>query len=190
MKYFQLLCLCVVPICANATGMAVTINNLYLQNSTNQETVVQIKNFAESANKVNMPARSMCKIESNIMFLPFEEESNNFVVMISTDKSVNPIVIDKFGLLALAADSAIKAPASGRVSQYRLFGFCANKYAQYQYLNVAPHDNGESAAPDFRLANCNQTSNYVYLINDQYVKVKNKPKYIDFSRVASCQFNH
>lgn len=189
MKYFQLLLLCIVPMVAGATGMAVTMSNLYLQNATSQATVVQIKNFDESANKFTVPARGMCKIESTIMFLPFEEESNNFVVMISTEKSVNPIVIDKFGLLALASASEIKANSSGNLSQYRLFGFCGNKYAQYQYLNVKPHDN-ESAAPDFRLVNCTQNSNYLYLINEQYIKVKNKPKYIDFSKIGNCQLSH
>lgn len=186
MKHLYLALFGLLPLFANATGLAVSIDNLYLQNATNQATTIQIKNLDESANKFSLPPHGMCKIDRKLMFLPFEEESNNFTIMISTEKSVNPIVIDQLGLLTLASNSAIKAPYSGNVSQYKLFGFCGNKSGQYQFLNVAPHDN-ESSAPDFQLVNCAGTSNYVYLINDRYVKVKDKPKYIDFSTIGNCQ---
>ncbi len=186
MKHLQLLLLSLSPIFANATGMAVSINNLYIQNANNTATTFQIKNLPESANKFTLPAKSICKIDDTLMFQPFEEESNNFVIMVTTEQSVNPIVIDQFGLLTLASNSTIKAPYSGKVSQYKLFGFCGNKSGQYQFLNVTPHNN-ESDAPNFQLVNCAETSNYVYMINDRYIKVKDKPKYINFSTVNSCQ---
>lgn len=186
MKYLPLIFVSLLPVLANATGMAVSINNLYIQNATNTATTFQIKNLPESTNKFTLPAKSICKVDSTLMFQPFEEESNNFAIMITTEQSVNPIVIDQFGLLTLASNSAIKAPYSGKVSQYKLFGFCGNKSGQYQFLNVTPHNN-ESSAPDFQLVNCSETSNYVYLINDRYIKVKDKPKYIDFSTISSCQ---
>jgi hypothetical protein len=173
------------PIVANATGMAVNLQNLYLQNFTTNTTTVTISNLDQNANTFDIPSHGICKINQPIMFLPDEEESNNFVISVKTAKTSNPIVIDKFGLLALASDSALQMPSQGNVKQYSLFGFCSNKYQQYKFLNVAPHNN-ESSAPDFRLANCKSTSNFVYLINDKYIKVNKKQKTINFSAVKDC----
>ncbi|MEN9945781.1 MAG: hypothetical protein RLZZ293_167 [Pseudomonadota bacterium] len=180
----KLIIACSLPIIAHATGMAVSLNNLYLQNNTSQSMTIQIENLTESANKLVVPAKSICKINQSLMFLPFAEESDNFAIMVKSSNMVNPIVIDNFGLLALASDSAIKAPYSGKVKQYSLFGFCGNKLGQYKFLNVIPHTN-ESDAPNFELANCKTTSNFVYFINDKYIRVKNKPKALDFARVAN-----
>lgn len=185
MKLISLFLVGVMPLVAGATGMAVSVDNFYLQNNNNRATTVQIKNLDESANKIILPAHGICKVNQSIMFQPFEEESNNFVIMVSNDERVNPVVIDQFGLLALASDSAIKAPYSGKVNQYSLLGYCNNKREQYKFLNVTPHEN-ESAAPNFVLANCQGTSNFVYFINDGYIKVKNRPKKVDFSRVNNC----
>ena len=185
MKSISLFIVGLVPLVAGATGMAVSLNDFYIQNNNNRATVVQVKNLDESANKISLPAHGICKINQSIMFQPFTEESNNFVIMVSNDERVNPVVIDQFGLLALASDSAIKAPYSGKVNQYSLLGYCDNNREQYKFLNVTPHDN-ESAAPNFILANCRGTSNFVYFINDGYIKVKSRPKKIDFNRVSNC----
>ena len=186
MKHIYFAIIGILPLIANATGLAVSMDDLYLKNNTSKTTTIQIRNLDESASKFTLPANSMCKIDKSIMFLPFEEESNNFVVMVTSPEMVNPIVIDQFGLLALASDSAIKAQYHGNVKQYSLFGFCGNKLGQYKFLNVAPHDN-ESAAPNFTLANCSERSNFVYFINDKYIRVKNRPKYFDFSKAPNCK---
>lgn len=186
MKHIYLALFGMLPLITNATGLAVSMDDLYLRNNTSKTTTIQIKNLDESANKFTLPPNSMCRINQSIMFQPFEEESNNFVVMVTSPEMTNPIVIDQFGLLALASDSAIKAQYRGNVKQYSLFGFCGNKLGQYKFLNVAPHDN-ESAAPNFTLANCSERSNFVYFINDKYIRVKNRPKYFDFSKAPSCK---
>mgnify|MGYP000281737036 CR=1 FL=1 len=186
MKHIYLALFGMLPLITNATGLAVSMDDLYLRNNTSKTTTIQIKNLDESANKFTLPPNSMCRINQSIMFQPFEEESNNFVVMVTSPEMTNPIVIDQFGLLALASDSAIKAQYHGNVKQYSLFGFCGNKLGQYKFLNVAPHDN-ESAAPNFTLANCSERSNFVYFINDKYIRVKNRPKYFDFSKAPSCK---
>lgn len=185
MKLITLFLISALPIVAEATGMAVSLDNLYLQNNTNKSTVVQVKNLDESTNQITLPAHGICKIKQSIMFQPFSEESNNFVIMVSNDGKINPIVIDQFGLLTLASDSAIKAQYSGNVKMYSLLGFCGDQLGQYKFMNVLPHDN-ESAAPNFTMVNCKQSSNFVYFINDQYIKVKNRPKKIDFDRVGEC----
>lgn len=191
-KYINILAILATPLAANATGMAVNLDNLYLQNFTSNPVNVTIKNLPESANIFKVPAKSICKINQPIMFLPPDykmppEDSASYAIMINTDNTDNPIVMDKYGL-ALASDSFIKAPSSGNVSQYSLFGFCGSKYSQYKFLNVTPHDN-ESSAPDFRLINCKDTSNFVYFINDKYIKVKNRQKKVDFSNAKECKLN-
>ena len=101
---------------------------------------------------------------------------------------VNPIVIDQFGLLALTSDSAIKSTISAMLNNTAYLAFFGNKLGQYKFLNVAPHDN-ESAAPNFTLANCSERSNFVYFINDKYIRVKNRPKYFDFSKAPNCKIS-
>lgn len=188
-KHLAILIGVVTPLLANATGMAVNLNNLYLQNFTSKDVKVTIKNLPENESQLLVPSRGICKVDKDLMFLPPENpESGNsasYEIMISTPTTSNPIVMDKFGI-TMASDSFIQAHYSGNVKQYSFFGFCGDKYSQYKFLNVIPHDN-ESAAPDFRLVNCANQSNFVYLINDQYIKVKNKQKKIDFSRVKPCQ---
>ena len=120
--------------------------------------------------------------------MPVEEESNNFVIMVKGDAWANPVVIDQYNLLTLASDSAIKAPYRGNVKMFSLLGFCGNQRQQFKFLNIQPHDN-EIAMPNFNLANCSQTSNFVYFINDQYIKVLNRNKFIDFAKVGMCQVN-
>lgn len=189
MKSLTLLIGLSLPILAHATGMAVNLNNLYLENFTAKDVTVTIKNLPENESQLVVPSRGICKVDKSLMFLPPEKsESDNsasYQIMISTATTNNPIVMDKFGL-AMASDSFIKAPYSGNIQQYSFSGFCGNKYTQYKFLNVTPHDN-ESAAPYFRLVNCNDQSNFVYLINDKYIKVKNKQKKIDFSKIKPCQ---
>ncbi|RTL01509.1 MAG: hypothetical protein EKK57_04450 [Proteobacteria bacterium] len=189
MKSYPLLIMTLLPVFAHATGMAVSLNNLYLQNFTSKPVKVKISNLSESYNQFEVPSKGICKINQQIMFLPpdYPQESGNhasYAISVNTETTNNPIVMDKYGL-SLASDSFINAPYSGNVSQYRLIGFCGNKYSQYKFLNVTPH-NGESGIPDFHLINCNNTSNFVYLINDKYIRVKNKQKKINFNSAPNC----
>lgn len=189
MKYSSLLLALFLPLTVHATGMAVSLNNLYLQNFTASDVKVTIKNLSEKANQFTIPAKGICKINQPIMFLPpdYPQESGNnasYAISINTETTNDSIVMDKYGL-SLASDSFINAPYNGNVSQYRLIGFCGSKYSQYKFLNVVPH-NAESGIPDFHLINCNNTSNFVYLINDKYIRVKNKQKKIDFNNAPNC----
>lgn len=190
MKNLNLLMILVILISLSgmtgATGLAIGLNDLYLQNNTAKPVKLKISNLPESTNTIEVKPHAICNINQNIMFLPYPEESNNFVIMINNESIKNPIIIDQFGLLALASDSVIKADYFGPVKMHSLLGFCGNNLGQYKFLNVTPHDN-ESSAPNFILKNCNKDSHFVYFINDSYIKVKKRPKYIDFSRVSSCR---
>lgn len=178
-------CLAVTPFVVSATGMAVSLQNLYLQNAASSDTTATVKNIGESGITYKLPAQSMCKISQPVMFFPFEEEKNQFVIMVETPNSKNPIVIDKFGLLSLASNAVLPFNYSGNVKYYNFAGYCGNKFNQAKSISVKPHDN-ESSAPDFRLANCKAGSSFVYTINTQYVKVKHKPKALNFADIANC----
>ncbi len=173
------------PAFAGATGMAVGLPNLYLQNNTNKSTVVTIKNIAESGAQFKLAAKSICRIKGPIMFQPFEEESNNFVVMVENNGKVDPVVIDSLGTLTLAHDSILKLPSTGNVKNYSLQGFCGNKLGQYKFVNAKP-EAANDGPPTFQLINCNQDSNFVYFVNDNYIKVKSRQKSINFERVIDC----
>ena len=176
----------VMPGLASAGAMAVSLDDLYLYNNTSVSTTLQIENIAAKANQFVVPAHGICKINQPLLFQPFVAESNNFVIMLASAAWQNPIVIDQLGLLSLASDSVLQLPFKGKVKAYSLLGFCGNKLGQYKFLNVAAHDNAEHA-PNFKLVNCNQTSNFVYFINDQYIQVKNRIKNLNFAKVSPCQ---
>lgn len=186
MNLIKFLIIALFPALTSATGMAVSLNNVYMYNNTPHSAQIQIKNLADRANLFQIPPRSVCKINTPLLFLPDASESNNFVIMVQIDQNQNSIVIDKFGLLTLAADSAIQARYAGQVKQYSLNGFCGNKLAQTKFLNVQGHDNLQSP-PNFVLANCANISNFVYFINTQYVKVQHKIKSINFNQIANCR---
>ncbi len=186
MKLLHYILLC--PIIAKATGMAVGLDSLYLQNQSATMAQVRIVNLEESVSFFKVAARSVCKVPGPIMFLPYTEENDNFVIKVMVNHNNNPVVIDKFGLLTLAQDALIKVPYSGMVKYYGLYGYCGNKLGQSKFLKVLPSA-ASSAAPNFLLANCAQRSNFVYTINDKYIKVAHKQKQMNFSQVPLCQLS-
>ncbi len=182
-KLLMLLSFC--PLFANATGMAV-------ENQDNADVVATITNLAESKNKFKVPANTICKINSPIMFLPVEDANGAFadgkfdyVISIETPKTKNSIVIDSAGL-ALASYSQIKSSFVGNVKNYNLLGYCNNNLLQSKNLHVIPHDN-ESSMPDFHLTKCTDTSNYTYVINDNTPnKAAKFGKTVQFKTIKSC----
>ena len=85
MKHIYLTLISLPPLISNATGLAVSMDDLYLKNNTSKTNDTN-QNLDESANRFTLPANSMYKINQSIMFQPFEEESNNFVVMVTSSK--------------------------------------------------------------------------------------------------------
>jgi hypothetical protein len=175
-----------VPLTAQATGMAVGLPNLYLQNNTNQEKLVTVKNLSKEGIEFGVPAKSICRVNGPIMFQPFEEESNNFVIMVENDKNIDPVVIDKTGMLTLAHNAMIPFNYAGNVKNYSLIGYCGNKLGQYRFLEVTPRP-ADGGPPIFGLANCSLDSSFVYFINDGYAKVKNRKKSLKFSKIRDCK---
>jgi hypothetical protein len=175
----------VLPVLAHASAMAISLGRLFVYNNTNAPVKLKIANLNESNNQFTLAAHSSCQLAGPVMFTPADQESNNFVIPMSVNEQINPIVIDQFGLITLASDAVVKMTYSSSTKQYSLLGFCDNRLSQYKFLNVKP-SGGESAPPQFILNNCKQTSNFVYFVNDKYIKVKNRLKKIDFSQVKSC----
>lgn len=185
-RYLRLLCIIgLFPNLASATGMAVSLKNLYLQNNSSKSTLITIKNLAENNNQFRLQPRSICRIDQPLMFQPFTEESNNFVIMIENKGKRDPIVIDKLGLITLAHNSKLKIPHIGQVKNYSLLGFCGNQLYQRNFLEVEPHTNTPEA-PNFNLVKCAATSNFIYLISDISIKDKKYQKPINFGKIKDC----
>lgn len=187
-KNLLMLSIALLPIFACATGMAVSMDNLYLKNNNKTEELVTIKNI-DPDKKIKIPASSMCKINTKIMFLPPDYETTpentaNYIVSVSGNNFENNIIMDKFGL-SLAYDSFIKAPYSGNVKNFTFTGYCGSKYQQFRYLSVNDAESGD-AMPEFKLANCKSDSNYVYMISKSYVKVSKKSSAMDFNGIPEC----
>lgn len=181
-----LLVLCgAIPYISHATGMAVSIDNIYFKNVNKNNELITINN----EQVFNIPAQSMCKIDKKIMFLPPKESSidgssSNYVISVDGNSFNNNIVIDKYGI-SLASNSFIKAPSHGSVKNFSLVGYCGSKYKQFKYLNVQADEN-ESSVPTFKLMNCNGDSNYLYVLSNSYIKVNKKDKIVDFQSIQPC----
>ncbi|RTK95738.1 MAG: hypothetical protein EKK64_05940 [Neisseriaceae bacterium] len=176
------------PLIANATGLAVNLKNVYIENQDKQDVTVIIPNIDSQKNKFTIPANTMCRVTDPIMFLPAEDSDGKFDygITLETPKTKNSIVIDNDGL-ALASYSKIKSDYTGNVKNYNLLGYCESKLWQRKSLNVTPHDN-ESAMPDFRLVKCEATSNFVYVINDNTPeKASHYNQGIAPSAIKNCQ---
>ncbi len=169
-----------------ATGMAVGLDNFYLNNNSLSSYQVQIGNLEESHSYFQVVPHSICRVPGPIGFLPVAAENNNFVIKVVVDHNNDPIVIDQFGLLTLAADAITKFPYSGKVKYYGLYGFCGDQLAQSKFLKVFSAPNAH-AAPSFLLVNCAKSSNFVYLINDKYIKIARKHKRINFKQIPWCK---
>lgn len=183
MQWLKLLSsLVLVPGAAQATALAVTLHGLVLSNTTARRVTVQIPNLS-TASSIKLAAHKSCKITQELMFLPMAAEKQHFVIMVMTNGQSNAIVIDRQGLLTLAADSALKMPYHGAVKHYGLYGFCGNNLAQAKFLKVMPHTNATSA-PNFILANCQHASNFMYLINDRPLPVIAKK--LDLTHIKNC----
>lgn len=170
----------------NATGMAVSLNNLYLQNTTSKIFKLKINNLDKNTPDILLAANSMCKINKNIMFLPSVIENNNFVIMLSNANMVNPIVIDKDSSLSLANLAKLKFRFSGDIKNYNFLGYCNNNLTQSKSLSVMANSNSNEL-PNFNLKNCDSDSNFVYVINQSKTFVP--PSVIDFSKVKLCNIS-
>lgn len=187
-KNMLILLVSVFPVFVHATGMAVGVGNLYIKNNNKTEESILIKNI-DANKKIKIPASSMCKINTRVMFLPpdFENTAENrssYVISVQGDNYSNDIVMDKFGL-SLAYGSFIKAPYSGDVKNFMLAGYCGSKYQQSRYLSVNDPESSDEI-PEFKLSNCKDNSNFVYMISKSYVKVGKKVPAIDFKNISDC----
>jgi hypothetical protein len=188
MKYKLFIALSCTTLVVNATGLAVSLNNLYIENQDKVNIKITVPNLASDKNKFIIPAGTVCKINTPIMFLPANDSSNNFdyVITLESIKTTNSIVIDNEGL-ALASYSKIKSKYMGNVKNYNLLGYCEDKLSQRKNLFVIPHDN-ESSMPDFRLTKCTSDSNFVYVINDNIPdKVTKYNQTISIPTIKPCQ---
>ena len=171
------------PILATASGMAVSLSDLYIQNATRHSQIITIRNLPESENQFKLLANSICRIKPAIMFQPFTEESNSFVLMLESHSTRDPIVIDKNGNLTLAHAAINSFNYSGEVDAYRLFGFCGGRLRQSGSLMVVPQTNPESA-PNFILANCSKVSTFIYTLSERK-KYKLK-RTMRFDKIKDC----
>lgn len=171
-------------VCQNAmaTGMAVGLDNLLIQNNTNKNLTIQINSLPKDQQQMNIKANSICAINQNLMFLPEATENNNFVIMLKNNDNLNPIVIDKGGKLALASFAKLKFNYQGNVKKDQLLGYCDNKLQQNKFLSVNLTSSKDSM-PVFKLKNCTKTSNFVYVINTADNKT---PKNLDTNKIIIC----
>lgn len=166
-----------------ATGMAVGIDKLYLQNTSNQTISMHIDNLDKGSQNISIPANNICKIDKKVMFLPEDVESNSFVIMLQNANILNPIVIDKEGNLALASEAKLKFKFKGNVKYYNFLGYCDSKLQQSKLLAVIVTSDLYNS-PLFNLKNCNATTNFVYVFNQN--KQFKAQQNIDFSKVKLC----
>lgn len=170
---------------ANAYAMAVSINDLYLQNNTDKAKTVTIQNLSKNNRRFKIAPKDICYVYHRIMFQPFAAERNSFVIMVSSAINTDPIVIDKGNTLTLAHESLLKMPYSGNVRSYNFMGYCGDKLQQYQFLHVLPHTNPINP-PNFNLINCSNKSNFVYSINERSINLKDQQKIINFNNINKC----
>jgi hypothetical protein len=167
-----------------ATGMAVGINGLYLQNNLPKPVEIQIKNLDKNAGNLILLPNSLCKIPQKLIFLPEETENNSFVIMLQNMR--DPIVMDKDGKLSLASLAKLKFTFSGKVKDYNFLGYCANKLQQSKLLSVILSSDLYSL-PLFNLKNCNAETNFVYVINqNKQFKPQNT---LDFTQIKPCSIS-
>lgn len=167
----------------SATGMAVGIDKLYIQNTSKQTVKIHMDNLDKNAQNLSILANSICKIDKKIIFIPNEMENNSFVIMLQNPSMINPIVMDKEGNLALANFARLKFNFNGDVKYYNLLGYCANKIQQSKLLSVIVTSDLYNL-PLFNLKNCSSNSSFVYVINqNKQFKAQNS---IDFSKVKPC----
>lgn len=171
---------------AMATGMAVGLDNLLIQNNTNKALIMEINNLPKDKQIVNVKANSICELNQNIAFLPEQTENNSFVIMLKNGDNLNPIVIDKDGKLALASYAKLKFNYHGDVKRDQLLGYCDNKLQQNKFLSVDP-ENLKDSMPVFKLKGCTNSSNFVYVVNTKNGKIQKK---LDISKIAKCSISN
>ena len=139
-----------------AYGMAVTLDNIVLYNSTKHAITVNAPNVSKNA-KINLDSHSSCLLKKPIFFQPDIVATNtrddNFYIVFSVESQFNAVFIDKENRINLASKSrdAIAHSKTG-FSKFSLNAVCENNKIDNSPIstrNIITSNNAPTLAPKY-----------------------------------------
>lgn len=143
-----------------ATGMAVTLNNMYLANTSGESIAITLNNLNQ-APTVNLSPKTVCKLPNAIFFTPnLVESDSNFYILFTVKNNYNAIVMNQDSI-SLASNSKWSKAYTQDTTKFNLEAICGSRQlAKKTIATIAVNQNNNP--PTLAPKMCPNNYSFVY----------------------------